>query len=320
MKRAIALLFLVWMTLSHDPALAQDYPLRPIRVLIPFPPGGGSDIASRTILELVARQTDLQFVAENRAGAGGNIAFTAAAAAAPDGYTLLFATPGLAINPSLYRSAGFTREDFTPIALVAEAPLVLMVRPTLAARSVQDLVALSRAAPDAIKFGSAGNGSSSHLATEVLKSMTDLQVLHVPYKSSIAAMSDVVAGRIDMTVQPLSESIPFVRDGRMRALALTGAKRSPALPDVPTMQEQGVAGYSVATWYMLVGPAHLPAPIVARLHDGFAKVLAMPSTRETLADKGIGVINDGPEQARTYLDQQTKRWAAIIQQSAITVD
>ena len=320
MKRAIALLLLSVMSLLNAPSNAEGYPSRPIRVLIPFPPGGGSDIASRTVLELVAQNTDLQFVVENRAGAGGNIAFVAAAGAAPDGYTLLCATPGLAINTSLYRSAGFTQADFTPIALVAEAPLVLMIRPTLAATSVNDLIALSRAAPDAIRFGSAGNGSSSHLASEVLKSMTSLQYLHVPYKSSVAAMSDVVAGRIDMTVQPLSESIPFVRDGRMRALALTGAQRSSALPDVPTMQEQGVAGYSVATWYMLVGPAHLPASIVERLHAGFAKVLAMPATKEALADKGIAVINGGPDQARTFLAQQTQRWADIIRKGAITVD
>ena len=320
MKRAIALLLLTIMSLLHGALHAQDFPNRPIRVLIPFPPGGGSDIASRTILELVSRNTDLQFVAENRAGAGGNIAFVAAAGAAPDGYSLLFATPGLAINTSLYRNAGFTQADFTPIALVAEAPLVLMIRPTLAATSVNELIGLSRAAPDAIRFGSAGNGSSSHLASEVLKSMTNLQYLHVPYKSSIAAMSDVVAGRIDMTVQPLSESIPFVRDGRMRALALTGAQRSLALPEVPTMQEQGVAGYSVATWYMLVGPAQLPAPIVAKLYAAFAKVLAMPATVDALADKGIVVINGSPAQARTFLAQQTERWADIIRKSAITVD
>jgi len=320
MKRAIALLLLTIMSLLHGATRAQDYPNRPIRVLIPFPPGGGSDIASRTILELVSRSTDLQFVAENRAGAGGNIAFMAAAGAAPDGYTLLFATPGLAINTSLYHNAGFSQADFTPIALVAEAPLVLMIRPTLAATSINELIALSRAAPDAIRFGSAGNGSSSHLASEVLKSMTNLQYLHVPYKSSIAAMSDVVAGRIDMTVQPLSESIPFVRDGRMRALALTGAQRSLALPEVPTMQEQGVAGYSVATWYMLVGPAQLPAPIVAKLYAAFAKVLAMPATVDALADKGIVVINGSPAQARTFLAQQTERWADIIRKSAITVD
>lgn len=320
MKKLLAILLLTLVSLLQGTAFAQDYPSRPIRVLIPFPPGGGSDIASRTILELVARNTDLQFVAENRAGAGGNIAFVATAGAAPDGYTLLFATPGLAINTSLYRNAGFTQADFTPISLVAEAPLVLMVRPSLAAASVQDLIRLSRAAPDAIQFGSAGNGSSSHLASEVLKSMSELQYLHVPYKSSIAAMTDVVAGRIDMTMQPLSESIPFVRDGRLRALAITSAVRAPALPDVPTMQEQGIAGYSVATWYMLVGPANLPAPVVARLHAGIAKVLAMPETKSVLAAKGISVINEGPDQARKFLAQQTERWAGIIRQSRITVD
>ena len=310
-----------WMLfLLHSVGFTQSYPTHPIKVLIPFPPGGGVDIVTRIVVDQVSKNTDINFVLENRSGAGGNIAFAAAATAPPDGYTLLLSTPGLVMNTSLYANAGFKQSDFSPIILLAEAPLVLMVRPSLGINSVSELIQASRAAPDALRFASAGNGSSSHLATEVLKTMTALQYLHVPYRGSVVAMTDAVAGRVEMTTQPVSESLPFIRDKRLLPLAQTGATRSPIAPDIPTMQEQGVKDYAVTTWYMLLGPAKMPSAVIDKLHQVFGDALKMPSLRQSLESKGLQMINDGPEQATKFLYEQTASWKKIIETSGMKID
>lgn len=303
------------------PAVQADtYPSRPIRTLVAFPAGGSADIVARMVTQKVGEMSGFNFVVENRPGAGGNLAFDATASAPPDGYTLLFSTPGIAINPSLYRKVEYKLTDFKPIALVGEAPLMLMVRPDLPIHDIKDLVAASRQKPDAIRFASSGNGSSSHLAMEVLKSMAGLQYLHVPYKGGGAAMADMLGKRVDVTMLPISESMPYIRDNRLRALGQTGSRRSPIAPDVPTLAEEGVKGYSVTTWYMLLGPARLPDAVVQTLAEKFDQALKSPDLQARLRNAGVSIINEGPRPTQAFLEQQASIWAKAIAASGTHID
>lgn len=302
------------------PAAAQDYPTRPVQVLVGFPAGGSADIVGRHVMQKMSELSGNSFVVENRTGAGGNIAFAATAEAKPDGYTLLFSTPGIAINPSLYKKVSYKLEDFTPIALIGEAPLVLLANPTLPSKSVTDLVEAGKRKPDAIRFASSGNGSSSHLAMDVLRSMTGMQYLHIPYRGGSAAMIDVMAGRVDVTMLPISESMPYVRDNRLRALGQTGAKRSPIAPDMPTIEEAGIKGYASTTWYMVLGPANLPRSIVNTLQSQISRVLKMPDLQEKLKIAGVSVINGNSEEANAFLQSEYKRWAVLIKASGTIIE
>jgi tripartite-type tricarboxylate transporter receptor subunit TctC len=301
-------------------ASAQDYPSRPIRVLVGFPAGGASDIVARMVMQKTSEISGYNLVADNRPGAGGNLAFEAAASAPPDGYTLLFSPPGIAINPSLYTKVGFKSGDFKAISLVGEAPLLLMVRNGLPIKTVAELVAASKKSPDAIRFASSGSGSSSHLATEVLKSMTGMQYLHVPYKGGAAAMTDLIGDRVDISMLPISESLPYVRDGRARALGQTGAKRSPIATDIPTIEEGGVKGYSVATWYMLVGPAKMPPAIASQIEKKVDEAMKTAELQNKLKGVGVTVINEGSRAAGEYLESESARWAKIVKATGTHVD
>jgi tripartite-type tricarboxylate transporter receptor subunit TctC len=313
---ATALLGCAMLPAAH----AEDYPARPIRVLVAFPAGGSADIVARMVTQKVGELSGYSFVVENRPGAGGNLAFDATATANPDGYTLLFSTPGIAINPSLYRKVEYKLSDFKPIALVGEAPLVLMVRNDLPIHSIADLVKAGSVKPDAIRFASSGNGSSSHLATEVLRSMSGLQYLHVPYKGGGAIMTDLLGNRVDMTMLPISESMPYIRDNRLRALGQTGSQRSPIAPDIPTIAEGGVKDYSVTTWYMLLGPAKLPPQIVSTLAAKFDQALKSPDLQTRLRNAGVTIINEGPQQTSAFLDQESVKWAKAIKASGTHID
>lgn len=301
-------------------AAAQEYPARPVQVIVAFPAGGSADIVGRHVMQKLSETTGGSFVVENRTGAGGNIAFAATAAAKPDGYTLLFSTPGIAINPSLYKKANYKLEDFTPIALIGEAPLVLLANPALSIKTVNDLIEAGKRKPDAIRFASSGNGSSSHLAMDVLRSMTGMQYLHIPYRGGGPAMLDVIAGQVDVTMLPISESMPYVRDGRLRALGQTGAKRSPIAPDMPTIEEAGVKGYSSTTWYMVLGPAGMPRNVVATLQAQLDRVLKMPDLQEKLKGAGVSVINGNSEEASAFLQSEYKKWASLIKASGTIIE
>ncbi len=302
------------------PAAAQDYPTRPVQVLVAFPAGGSADIVGRHVMQKMTEVTGNSYVIENRTGAGGNIAFAATAAAKPDGYTILFSTPGIAINLSLYKKANYKLEDFTPIALIGEAPLVLLANPALPIKSVADLVAAGKSKPDAVRFASSGNGSSSHLAMDVLRSMTGMQYLHIPYRGGAPAMLDTIAGRVDVTMLPISESMPYVRDGRLRSLGQTGVKRSPIAPDMPTIEEGGVKGYASTTWYMVLGPAGMPRNVVATLQTQLDRVLQMPDLQEKLKDAGVSVINGNSDEAKAFLQAEQKKWAALIKASGTVIE
>ncbi|RZL92362.1 MAG: tripartite tricarboxylate transporter substrate binding protein [Variovorax sp.] len=302
------------------PATAQDYPTRPVQVIVAFPAGGSADIVGRHVMQKLSETTGGSFVVENRTGAGGNIAFVATAAAKPDGYTILFSTPGIAINPSLYKKANYKLEDFTPIALIGEAPLVLLANPSLPIKTVTDLIEAGKRKPDAVRFASSGNGSSSHLAMDVLRSMTGMQYLHVPYRGGGPAMLDVIAGQVDVTMLPISESMPYVRDGRLRSLGQTGAKRSPIAPDMPTIEEAGVKGYASTTWYMVLGPAGMPRNVVTALQTQLDRVLKMPDLQEKLKGAGVSVINGNSEEASAFLQSEYKKWATLIKASGTVIE
>jgi tripartite-type tricarboxylate transporter receptor subunit TctC len=301
-------------------AAAQDYPTRPVQVLVAFPAGGSADIVGRHVMQKMTELTGNSFVVENRTGAGGNIAFAATAAAKPDGYTILFSTPGIAINPSLYKKVSYKLEDFTPIALVGDAPLVLLSNPALPIKSIAELVEAGKRKPDGVRFASSGNGSSSHLAMDVLRHMTGMQYLHVPYRGGAAAMTDVIAGQVDVTMLPISESMPYVRDNRLRALGQTGSKRSPIAPDMPTIEEAGVKGYASTTWYMVLGPANMPRNVVAKLQNDLSRVLKLPDLQEKLKGAGVSVINGGSDEANAFLQSEYKKWAALIKASGTVIE
>ena len=301
-------------------AAAQGYPTRPVQVMIGFPAGGSGDIVARLVMQKMSDLTGNQFVVENRTGAGGNLAFSATAAAKPDGYTLLFSTPGIAINPSLYKKVNFTLEDFTPIALVGEAPLVLLANATLPIKTVADLVAAGKAKPDAIRFASSGNGSSSHLAMDVLRNMTGMSYVHVPYRGGGPALLDVMSGRVDITMLPISETLSYIRDGRVVALGQSGKTRSPIAPTIPTIEEAGIKGYFSTTWYMVLGPANLPASTVDYIQGNLSKVLKMPELQEKLQAVGVSVINGDSKDAKTFLYAEYARWRELIKASGTKIE
>jgi len=320
MNKAISWIVGMLALVAAAPASAQAYPSRPVRMLVAFPAGGSADIVARVLAQRLTDTLGQNVIVDNRPGAGGNLAFEALTRADADGYTILNSTPGIVINPHLYRKVNFRIEDFVAIALVGEAPLLIMANPSLPANTVGELVRLAKAKPGMIRYASAGNGSSSHLATEVLRMMAGIDMMHVPYKGGGPAFQDVIGGQVELTALPIAESLPNVRSKRVKALAQTGGKRSPIAPDIPTVAESGIAGYNVSTWYVVFGPAKLPAEIVNRLHSEIDKALKHPEAQERL--KGVGVtINAGnPQQAAAFVKAEYDKWAKVIEKSGAKID
>jgi tripartite-type tricarboxylate transporter receptor subunit TctC len=302
-------------------APAQDpYPSRPIRVLVAFPAGGSADIVARFVTHAISQQTGWTFVIDNRPGAGGNIAFDAASNAEPDGYTLLFSTPGVVINPHIYSKVPYKWDAFQPIGLVGDAPLVLMVNPKLPIRNIAELQAAAKARPDSLRFASSGNGSSSHLAMDVLRTMGQLTYIHVPYKGGGPAMNDTLAGTTDLTMQPIAESLSNIRADRLRALGQTGLQRSPMASDIPTIAESGISDYAVTTWYVALAPAKTPKPIVDKLYAALDSALRTPDLQDKLQKSGLQVINAGPQKTAEFMRQEYARWAKAIAASGTRIE
>jgi tripartite-type tricarboxylate transporter receptor subunit TctC len=298
----------------------DDFPSRPIRVLVAFPAGGSADIVGRLVTHTMTQQTGWNFVIDNKPGAGGNLAFDTAANAEADGYTLLFSTPGVVINPHLYRKVPYRWEAFSPIGLVGDAPLVLMANPQLPAKNIAELQAIARARPDSLRFASSGNGSSSHLAMDVIRTMGGISYLHVPYRGGGVAMNDTMAGLTDLTVQPIAESLPNIRSGRLRAIGQTGEKRSPMAPDIPTIAEGGIKDYAVSTWYVALAPAKTPAGVVAKLHGALDAALKDSELQDRLAKAGVQIINAGPQQTGEFMARESRKWAKAIEASGTRID
>jgi tripartite-type tricarboxylate transporter receptor subunit TctC len=307
--------------LLATPLFAQSYPAKPIRLVLPYPPGGGTDIIARPLAQLISASMGQQMVIENRGGAGGNIGMDAVAKAAPDGYTLVFAiTAQLAVNPSLYPKLPYDLiRDFTPISLIGMAPYLLVAHPALPVRSVKELVALARAKPDELRYGSAGNGSGSHLAGEMLNSLARVKSVHIPYKGGAPAMTDLVAGQLQLSYLTYTSTSGFIRAGRLRALGVTTAKRSPALPDLPAISET-VPGYDSAVWYGALAPAGTLADIIARLNREFIAALKNNELRQRLIPDAFEPLGTTPEYLGDYMKSEIARWAKLVKATGTKID
>ena len=312
--------------LSAGAATAQAWPARPLKWIVPFPPGGPTDTFSRAVAQKLAESLGQPVVIENRGGAGGGLGMDALAKSAPDGYTIGLATTGThTINPALYgaKIPYDAQKDFTPLTVAASYVNILVVNVDHPAKTVQDLIAFARANPGKVTFGSAGNGSSNHLSGEVFKSLTGVQMQHVPYKGSAQALTDVMAGNITFMYDVLNTSLPQVRAGRVRALAVTAAKRSPFAPDVPTMEEAGVPGYAAAgsdLWFGIMGPQGIPKPIVTRLNAELIKVMRSPEVRERIRAQFFDPWTSTPEEFAALIRADAVKWGKIVKESGARVD
>ena len=297
-------------------ALAQGYPARPVRLVVPYAAGGPVDIVGRLVGQKLSEAFHQQIIVDNRAGGGGNIALEIVAHAAPDGYTLLMGANGvIAINPSLYKTMPVdTQKDFAPISLVATSPMILVVHPLVAASSVKDLIALARAKPGAITYASSGSGSTAHLSSELFKSMAKINMLHVPYKGAGPALTDLVGGQVQVMFTGVSSTLPFVKSGRLKALAVSSEKRLPLLPDMPTVAET-LPGYEVLTWYGVLAPAATPRAIVDRLNAALVETFANADAKARLAALGADAQTSTPQAFARSVKQETAKWARIVKES-----
>jgi tripartite-type tricarboxylate transporter receptor subunit TctC len=297
-------------------AAAQTYPDRPITLVVPYPAGGGNDVLARIVAEKMAKSLGQSIVVENRGGAGGTIATRQVAKSTPDGYTLLIATSSLAINPSLYSNVGYDpRKDFAPIGLLASSSNIALVHPSVPARSIPELIALAKEKPGKLDFASTGSGSSVHLAAELFASMAGVKLNHVPYRGSGPALTDLLGGHVAMMFATLPPAIGLVREGKVRALGVTGPKRSAVFPDIPTIAEAGLPGYESVLHYGLVAPAGTPAPAIARLNAALRQALADEALRSRLGTEGAEPLPSTPEAYAADIDHEEIKWSKIVKES-----
>ena len=309
------------LALSTGIAAAQPYPSRPVRVIVTFPPGAGSDIATRLVTGKLAESLGRPFVIDNRAGAAGNIGVDMAAKAAPDGYTLLAVTASAAISQSAYLKTPFDlNRDFSPVALTASAPFILALHPSIPAKSLHDLIALAKASPGKYSYATPGTGSSPHMAGELLKMETGIDILHVPYKGTVPAVADVMGGNVSMALANTLVALPHVKTGRLRGIAITSAKRSAIAPDLPTIAESGVRGFESGTWYGFLAPAGTPRAVVAKLNGEIVRIVQLPDVREKLAAQGAEPLTGTPEQAGAFVRAEIARWAKVVKAAGIRLE
>jgi tripartite-type tricarboxylate transporter receptor subunit TctC len=308
---------------ASNEAQAQAYPARPIRLVIPYAPGGPTDILGRAVANKLGEYLGQQVVVENRAGVSAILGTEFVAKAVPDGYTLLLADINHAVNPALYKSLPYdSRNDFTPIGLIASASLALAVNASLPARSVQELITLAKSQPGKLSYGSAGAGNLTHLAPELFKVKYGLDILHVPYKGAGPALTDLVAGQTSFVIMGLSATKAFIDSGKLRALAITGDKRARSMPDLPTFAEAGVPlpEMKVGSWWGLAGPARLPRDIVVKLNQSLAQTLLAPEVRARLEALNIDAMQSSPEALADWLNAQTDTWADVVRRAKITLE
>jgi tripartite-type tricarboxylate transporter receptor subunit TctC len=304
---------------ASDPA--ADYPLKPIRLIIPFAPGGGTDITARTIAMKLSEAWGQTVVADNRAGANGTIAVEIATKSPPDGYTLTMISSSHSVNVSLYKKLSYDLlKDLSPITQATTQPYALVVHPSVPAKSVKELIALAKARPGTLNYGSSGTGGLSHLSGALLASLAGLKMTHVPYKGGAPAMNDVIAGQIHMLFSTILQSHAHIKSGRLQALGVTTAKRSPAEPELPTMQEAGVPGYEVAGWYGVLAPANTPQPIINKLNREIVRILKAPESAARLAADGSEPVGSSPGQFAAHIKTEVAKWAKLVKEADIRVE
>jgi tripartite-type tricarboxylate transporter receptor subunit TctC len=322
MKNLLKILTLVLLAACTQVAMAQAWPSRPVRLIVPFPPGGGTDIIARPIAQKLSEKWGQPVVIDNRGGAGGNLGTKAAADAPPDGYTLILGVLGThAVNQSLYANPGFdSTKDFAAITLVANTPNILVVHPSVPANSVAELIALAKQKPGALNYVSPGNGTPSHLATEIFKSMAGIDMTHVPYKGSGPAMADMLAGQTQVWIANAPVVLPHIKAGKLRALATTSATRPAMAADIPTLAEAGLKGYEADTWYGLFAPAKTPKPVLDKIHADVVAVLRSQEIRETFAAQGAEVVGNSSEEFTRKLADDVAKWKKVIADLKLRID
>jgi len=327
MKRLFAPLLLAATTAvaPSTPALAADaYPsARPITLIVPFPPGGPTDAMARRLAEKLREPLKQNVIVENRSGAGGNIGSEYVASAKPDGYTLLFGTSGpLAINVSLYKRQGYNPEtSFAPIIRLGHLPNILVVNPSVPVNNAQELIAYAKQHPDKLSYASSGNGASSHLAGILFNQMAGTQIMHIPYKGTGPALNDLLGGQVSMSITDILTALPYIKAGKLRAIGLASAQRSDALPDLPTLSEQGLKGYDVSVFFGIVAPKGTPADVVDTLNQAFKTALADPGIKQTLHSQGIVEAQDqSPQGLSAFITTEVPKWRELIKSANVSID
>ena len=310
--------------LAPWPAAAQTtdaWPSRPVRFILPFPPGGGTDILGRIIAERLTASLGQPVVTENRGGAGGNVGAEGAARSAPDGYTIVLVAPSLAISKSLYSKLNYDPvKDFAPVSLVATVPNVMVTHPSVPAATLAEFIRLAKTKPGEMNFGSGGSGTSNHLAGELFNIVAGVKLVHVPYKGVNLAMNDVLSGQIHLVVIGVPAAAPHIKAGKLRALALVAPQRAAALPEVPTVAEAGLPNFEVTTWYGILAPAGTPKPIVARLNAELVKTMHAPDLKERLAAMATDPATSTPEEFADYIKREIAKWGEVVRQAGLKAD
>ena len=307
--------------LAAGVAQAQGYPAKTIRWIVPWPPGGGADVLSRMLSPQLSEALRQQIVIDNRGGAAGNIGAELAAKSPPDGYTIVFAYSGThSINPSIYRRMPFKESDFAPIVQLASVPQVLVVHPSLPVNNVKDLVTLAKGRPGELTYASSGSGAFNHLTGALFAQLTGTKLVHVPYKGGGPAAVALISGEVTMILGEFATIVGFVKSGRVRALAVTGAKRAPAMPELPTIAEAGVAGYEATSWNGMLAPAGTPADIIKRLNAEFNRIIGTPDMGKRMLDNGYEPVGGPPERFGELIRAEIAKWAPVVKAAGVQVD
>ncbi|MET0164953.1 MAG: tripartite tricarboxylate transporter substrate binding protein [Vicinamibacterales bacterium] len=298
---------------------AQTYPDKPIRIIVPYTPGGFNDTLARTVGQKLQEAWGQPVIVDNRPGGGTLIGTEMAAKAAPDGYTLYMVPFAFAVNPSLYKKLPYdSLKDFAPITLAASTPNLLVVNPALTVNSVKEVIALAKSKPGKLNYASTGNGSSNHLSMEKFKMMAGVDITHIPYKGSGPAVTDLMGGQVDLMFDNIPNVLPHVKSGKLKMIAVTSPNRSPHVPDVPTVSESGVPGYEVSVWFGIAAPGGTPKPIITKLNAEIVKILNMPDVKQKFAAQGVDVIGSTPERFAVYIKEQMEEWGKVVKAAGVT--
>ena len=321
MLRIVTTVLFAMASLWTGAVVAQPYPSKLIRFIIPWPPGGGADVLARILSPNLSENLGQQIVIDNRGGAAGNIGAELAAKSPPDGYTIVFAYSGThAVNPSIYSKMPFKESDFAPIIWLAEVPQVLIVHPSLPVKSVKDMIALAKAKPGELTYGSSGNGAINHLAGALFATMANIRMVHVPYKGGAAAAIALMSGEITIILGEPASVVPHIKSGKLRAIAVTSGRRALAMPELPTVAEAGLPGYEVTSWNGILAPAGIPADIVARLNTEFNKIIATPAMKQKMIDNGYEPMGGPAEKFGAKIHSEILKWAPVVKEAGVKVE
>ena len=320
MKKLVFGAALVLAALAVGTSFSQNYPTKPVRIIAPFAPGGGTDFIARLIAQKLTERLGQQVIVENKPGAGGNLGAEFAVKSPPDGYTLLLIAGSYTVNPSLYKLSFDPVNDISPIVQLSQGPFVVAVHPSVPAKTLNELIDYARREPDKLSYASAGSGSITHLASELFMQMANIKVVHVPYKGTGPALNDTIAGNTQLIFGSVATSLQFIKSGRLRGLAVTTPKRIPAAPHLPTVAEAGVPGYEVVLWHGLVGPKGLPSAVVERINQAANDALKSKDVADLLATDGVAPAGGAPETFRALIKADIERWSKVVKQANIKID